>query len=70
MASPAAMWVCLGIAAGGGTVAVYLVVLRRARPQRRDLERWVQGEEPPWESPPLAAGIRGETAGRSLGAAG
>ncbi len=65
-----AMWVCLGIAAGGGTIAVYLLVLGRARLQRPDLERWQQGEEPAWESPPLAAGIRGQRPGRSLGATG
>jgi MFS family permease len=55
-----AIWVCFGIAAGGGAFAVYLTVLGRARLQRPDLERWEQGDEPAWESPPLAAGIRGE----------
>ncbi|HEY3728810.1 MAG TPA: hypothetical protein VGL51_16655 [Solirubrobacteraceae bacterium] len=25
------------------------------------LERWESGDEPAWESPPLAAGIRGES---------
>jgi MFS family permease len=54
-----AIWVCLGIAAGGGLFAVYFMVLGRARLQRPDLERWEHGEEPAWESPPLAAGIRG-----------
>jgi MFS family permease len=53
------MWVCLAIAAGGGFVSVYLFVLGRARPQRPDIERWQEGEGPAWDSPPLAAGIRG-----------
>jgi MFS family permease len=54
------IWVCFGIAAGGGLLAVYVVILGRARLQRPDLDRWQEGEEPAWESPPLAAGIRGE----------
>lgn len=60
----AAIWVCLRIAAGGGLFAVYVLVLGRARLQRPDLERWEQGDEPAWESPPVAAGIRGERADR------
>ena len=59
-----AIWVCLGIAAGGGLFALYLLVLGRARLQRPDLGRWDQGEEPAWESPPLLAGIRGERGDR------
>jgi MFS family permease len=55
-----AMWVSLGIAAGGGALSLYIVLLGRARLQRPDLERWEGGDEPAWESPPLAAGIRGE----------
>jgi MFS family permease len=55
-----AVWVCFGIAAGGGFLAAYLFVLARARLERPDLERWQEGEAPAWESPPIAAGIRGE----------
>jgi MFS family permease len=54
-----ALWVAFGIAAGGGVVALYLFILGRVRLQRPALERWQEGEEPAWESPPLAAGIRG-----------
>ena len=66
-ASPAAgsgtaMWVCFGIAAGGGFLAVYLFVLGRARLERPDLESWQGGESPAWDSPPIAAGVRGEGA--------
>ena len=55
-----ALWVCVGIAAAGCLVASSLLVLGRARLQRPALERWESGEEPAWESPPIAAGIRGE----------
>jgi MFS family permease len=54
-----AAWVCLGIAATGAFLAIYLFILGRARLERPDLERW-QGGEPAWGSPPVAAGIRGE----------
>ncbi len=53
------LWIWLGVATGGGLLALYLFVLGRARLQRPDLERWEKGEEPAWESPPLAARIRG-----------
>jgi MFS family permease len=56
-----AAWVCFGIAAGGGLLAVYLFILGRARLERPDLERWQAGEGPAWDSPPLAAGTRGES---------
>ena len=59
---PTGLWVCFGLAAGGGLLALYIMVLGRARLQAPDLDRW-QGEgEAAWESPPLAAGIRGESA--------
>jgi hypothetical protein len=56
-----AMWISFGIAAGGGLVSVYVVALGRGRLQRPALDRWESGDEPAWESPPLAAGIRGES---------
>jgi MFS family permease len=58
---PIAMWICFGLAAGGGVIAAYLFGLGRARPQRPDLDTWLDGE-PAWDSPGLAAGIRGESA--------
>jgi MFS family permease len=64
-----AMWVCFGIAVGGALVAAYIVVLGRARLQRPDLDRWLGGDGPAIDSPPLAAGIRGRQAARPVGAA-
>ncbi|HEY2319165.1 MAG TPA: MFS transporter [Solirubrobacteraceae bacterium] len=55
-----AIWACFAIAAAGAVSAAYVFLLGRARLQRPALERWEQGEEPAWDSPPLAAGIRGE----------
>jgi MFS family permease len=55
-----ALWVCVGIAAAGCVVASSLLVLGRAGLQRPALERWESGDEPAWESPPIAARIRGE----------
>jgi MFS family permease len=55
-----AIWVCLGLAAGGVLLAAYLYALGRARLQVPDLEPWLEGERPAIESPPLAAGVRAE----------
>jgi MFS family permease len=57
---PVAMWICVGLAVGGGGLAAYVMALGRARPQRPDLDAWLDGE-PAWDSPELLAGIRGET---------
>jgi MFS family permease len=62
--SPAAgtrigIWVCLAIAAAGGVAAGYLFVLGRVRLRPPDLERWLKGDGPAFDSPPLAAAVRG-----------
>jgi MFS family permease len=54
-----ALWICLGIAGGGAFVAVYLFVLARAKPHHPDIDRWIGGTEPAFDSPALAAAIRG-----------
>src|SRR3954451_16525665 len=53
-----AVWICFAIAAGGAVVAVSVFLLGRARLKRPDVERWLEGEEPALESPPLLAGLR------------
>jgi MFS family permease len=52
------LWVCFAIAASGALIALYLFVIGRAVPQKPDIETWEKGEEPAWNSPPLADGIR------------
>jgi MFS family permease len=60
-----ALWICLGLAAGGGLLAVYIVALGRGRLQTPDLDAWLGGERSAIVSPPLAAGIRGVTPTRA-----
>jgi MFS family permease len=54
------VWICFGIAAGGGLLAAYLMVLGRVRLRPPRLEQWLESEGTAFDSPPLAAGIRGE----------
>jgi MFS family permease len=63
--SPAAgirdgVWVCFAIAAAGVLLAGSLLVLGRVRLRAPQLERWLEGDGPAFDSPALAAGIRGE----------
>jgi nucleotide-binding universal stress UspA family protein/MFS family permease len=53
-----ALWICFGLSAGGAVVGVLLYLLGRVRPSAPALERWMGGEEPAWESPPLLAVLR------------
>ena len=53
-----ALWVCFGLAAGGGVVGVLLYALGRVRPAAAAIERWMGGMEPAWDSPPLLAALR------------
>ncbi|MBO0818103.1 MAG: MFS transporter, partial [Actinobacteria bacterium] len=52
------LWICFGLAAGGALAGVGLYLLGRVRPSAPDLERWMSGDAPAWESPPLFAAIR------------
>jgi MFS family permease len=54
----AALWICLGIAAGGTVLAISLYALGHVSPPSPLLDRWMSGEAPAWDSPPLLAGIR------------
>ncbi|MCW2935880.1 MAG: arabinose efflux permease family protein, partial [Actinomycetia bacterium] len=53
-----ALWICFGLSAGGAVVFVLLYLLGRVRPSAPALERWMGGQEPGWESPPLLAALR------------
>jgi len=52
------LWICFGLAVGGALVFVLLYVLGGVRPAAPDLQRWMGGQEPAWESPPLLALLR------------
>jgi nucleotide-binding universal stress UspA family protein/MFS family permease len=63
LATPAmntALWICFGLSAGAGVVGVALYLLGRVRPlpPAPALGRWMQGNEPAWNSPPLLAALR------------
>jgi hypothetical protein len=53
-----ALWVGLGLAIGGAIIGVVIYLVSGARPQAPDLDRFLEGVEPAWESPPLFAKLR------------
>ncbi len=57
-----ALWIGIGLAAGGAVLAVLLYALGGARPQTPNLERFMDGGGGAWHSPPLLAAIRGRPA--------
>ena len=54
----AALWICFGLAAGGALLFTILYVLGGVRPVAPSLQRWMGGQDPAWESPPLFAVLR------------
>ncbi len=61
-----ALWICFGLAAGGAVVGVLLYLLGRVWPPAPALERWMGGQEPAWDSPPLLAVLRTGKVGPAL----
>jgi MFS family permease len=53
-----ALWIGFGLAVLGALVGVALYALGGARPQTPDLERFLAGESPAWDSPPLLTKVR------------
>ncbi|MDT5361078.1 MAG: hypothetical protein QOC69_2840 [Mycobacterium sp.] len=53
-----ALWMGFGLAIGGAVFGVAVYALSGARPQRPDLDRFLDGESPAWYSPPLLARVR------------
>ncbi len=53
-----ALWIGLGLAVGGAIIGVVIYLLSGARPQTPDLDRFLDGLDPAWESPPLLAKVR------------
>lgn len=53
-----ALWVGFGLSVGGAVFGVAVYALSGARPQRPDLDQFLDGESPAWYSPPLLARLR------------
>jgi len=60
-----ALWIGLGLALGGAAIGVVIYALSAARPQAPDLERFLAGTAPAWDSPPLLARVRSRVSGAS-----
>lgn len=52
------LWIGFGLAAGGAVFGVAIYLLSGARPQRPNLDEFLDGDEPAWYSPPLLARLR------------
>jgi hypothetical protein len=61
-----ALWIGLGIALGGAAIGVAIYVLSGARPQAPDIDTYLEGMAPAWDSPPLLARLRSEEFGDAL----
>ena len=53
-----ALWIGFGLAVGGAVFGVAIYALSGARPQRPDLDEFLDGDDPAWYSPPLLARLR------------
>jgi nucleotide-binding universal stress UspA family protein/MFS family permease len=53
-----ALWIGLGLAIGGAIFGVVIYLLSGARPQAPDIDRFLDGDDPAWYSPPLLARLR------------
>jgi MFS family permease len=53
-----ALWVGLGLALGGAVIGVGIYALSGARPQTPDVNQFLKGVNPAWDSPPLFAKLR------------
>jgi MFS family permease/nucleotide-binding universal stress UspA family protein len=53
-----ALWIGFGLAVGGAVFGVSIYALSGARPQRPDLDEFLDGDDPAWYSPPLLARLR------------
>jgi MFS family permease/nucleotide-binding universal stress UspA family protein len=49
------LWIGLGLSIGGALFGVAIYALSGARPQKPDLDEFLDGESPAWYSPPLLA---------------
>jgi len=51
------LWIGVCMALGGAALGVAIYVLGGARPQTPDIDRFLDGDEPAWYSPPLLARV-------------
>src|SRR4029077_17890673 len=54
-----ALWIGFGLALGGAAIGVAIYALGGARPQTPDIDRFLEGDDPAWYSPPLLARVGG-----------
>jgi len=52
------LWIGFGLAIGGAVFGVAIYALSGARPQKPDLDEFLDGDDPAWYSPPLLARLR------------
>jgi MFS family permease/nucleotide-binding universal stress UspA family protein len=52
------LWIGFGLAIGGAVFGVAVYLLSGARPQKPDLDEFLDGDDPAWYSPPLLARLR------------
>lgn len=53
------LWIGFGLAVAGAIFGVAIYALSGARPQKPNLDEFLDGESPAWYSPPLLARVRG-----------
>ncbi|HEY2265681.1 MAG TPA: hypothetical protein VGI96_23850, partial [Streptosporangiaceae bacterium] len=51
------LWVCFGLAVGGTLVGIALYALGGSKPPTPSLQKFLDGQEPGWESPALFAAL-------------
>jgi MFS family permease len=61
------LWVGLGLAIAGAVIGVAIYALSGARPQTPDLDRFLSGAAPAWDSPPLLARVHSSSSVATLG---
>ena len=57
-----ALWIGFGLAIAGAVFGIAVYALSGARPQKPDLDRFLDGDAAAWHSPPLLARLRGTAA--------